>query len=339
MNVDWTRVDSARATPGLVDSLRDGSLRVDSARAAPVGVDSAAVAPPVDSATIAQARVDSVAASPARDPLWPVAGPEPLPGALLPHKRIVAYYGNPLSRRMGILGEVPPDSMLKRLDAEVAAWEAADPATPVQPALHLVTIVAQADAGPSGKYRALMSDSVIERVASWAERRGAIVFLDLQIGLSTLQDELPRIAKFLERPNFNLGIDPEFMMKDGSPPGKRIGHITAEDVNYAVRFLGEIVERHDLPPKVLVIHRFTDGMVRNSEDIELDPRVQIVIHMDGWGPPRLKRASYREYVYEQPVQFAGFKVFYRNDTRQGHPVMTPEEILKLFPRPLYIQYQ
>jgi hypothetical protein len=283
-------------------------------------------------------RGDSSAAA-ASDPLWPVRGPEPLPGAVLPHKRIVAYYGNPLSTRMGILGEVPPDSMLKRLDAEVAAWEAADPSTPVQPALHLVTIVAQAEPGPSGKYRLLMRDSLIERVASWAERRGAIVFLDVQVGKSTLQDELPRIAEFLKRPHFNLAIDPEFMMKDGSPPGKRLGHATAEDINYAVRFLAELVEEHDLPPKVLVIHRFTDGMLRNPEAIELDPRVQIVIHMDGWGPPRLKRDSYREFVYEQPVQFTGFKVFYKNDTRRGDPVMTPTEILTLFPRPLYIQYQ
>ena len=47
---------------------------------------------------------------------WPVAGPEPLPGSILPGKRIVAYYGNPLSKRMGILGEIPPDQMLARLD-------------------------------------------------------------------------------------------------------------------------------------------------------------------------------------------------------------------------------
>ncbi|MBL0179693.1 MAG: hypothetical protein IPP98_11285 [Gemmatimonadetes bacterium] len=28
--------------------------------------------------------------------------------ALLPKHRIIAYYGNPLSTRMGILGEIPP---------------------------------------------------------------------------------------------------------------------------------------------------------------------------------------------------------------------------------------
>src|SRR4051812_39233248 len=33
---------------------------------------------------------------------WP-AGPVPLSGAILPAKRIVAFYGNPLSKKMGVL--------------------------------------------------------------------------------------------------------------------------------------------------------------------------------------------------------------------------------------------
>jgi hypothetical protein len=43
--------------------------------------------------------------------------PPARPGAILQGKRIIAYYGNPLSKRMGILGEVPRDEMLKRLVA------------------------------------------------------------------------------------------------------------------------------------------------------------------------------------------------------------------------------
>ena len=351
------RVDSS----AIRDSLRADSLARQRSRdsiAAARQSDSAAARARADASTAsvagdsaARAARDSAAARRARlassddsvryapDTVWPVRAPDPLPGAILPHKRIVAYYGNPLSKRMGILGEIPPDSMLAHLDGVVAAWQKADPSTPVQPALHLVAMVAQAAAGSDGKYRAKMSDELIERVASWAAQRDALVFLDLQVGLSTLEAELPKFTKFLERPNFHLGIDPEFMMKSGAAPGKRIGRTDAADVNYAVRFLADLVEKHGLPPKVLVVHRFTEGMLTNADDIELDPRVQVVIHMDGWGPPRLKRDSYREYVYRQPVQFTGFKVFYKNDTRSGTPIMKPEEILKLWPRPLYIQYQ
>ena len=69
--------------------------------------------------------------------------PPTLPGSILPGKRIVAYYGNPRSKKMGALGEYPKDEMLRRLKGEVAKWEKADPSLPVQPALHLVAVVAQ----------------------------------------------------------------------------------------------------------------------------------------------------------------------------------------------------
>src|SRR5688572_27508275 len=40
-------------------------------------------------------------------PEWPVKTDPPLPGSILPASRIVAFYGNPLSKRMGILGAIP----------------------------------------------------------------------------------------------------------------------------------------------------------------------------------------------------------------------------------------
>lgn len=190
---------------------------------------SASTAPIQDTSTRPQATAPSgqggqngaaKASPPARPkPVWPVKGPEPLPGSILPAKRIVAYYGNPLSKRMGILGELPPDEMLKRLDREVRAWERADSTTPVVPALHLIAMVAQASAGRDGMYRARMSDSLIERVYGWAQRHQAIMFLDLQVGKSTLQAELPRLTSYFSRPDVHLAIDPEFSMKRGGVPG------------------------------------------------------------------------------------------------------------------------
>ena len=53
-------------------------------------------------------------------PVWPVKGPEPLPGSILPNKRIIAYYGNPMSKRMGILGEIAPEADLTRLKSNVS---------------------------------------------------------------------------------------------------------------------------------------------------------------------------------------------------------------------------
>ena len=273
------------------------------------------------------------------EPVWPVQSPDPLPGAMLPSKRIVAFYGNPLSKRMGILGELPPDEMLAKLDREVAAWNAADPSTPVQPALLLVAVVASDAPGASGKYRTRMDSAMIERVYGWAQRRNALLFLDLQVGQGTLQEELPRLAKFLKRPDVHLGIDPEFSMKHGEKPGTKIGTFDAADDNYASRFLQDLVTAESLPPKVLVVHRFTRDMLTGHKRIVLDPRVQIVINMDGWGPPSQKRESYRAYVQRYPVEYTGFKLFYHNDTKKGEPLLTPGELLRVTPKPLYIQYQ
>lgn len=272
-------------------------------------------------------------------PVWPVPGPPPLPGSILPAKRIVAYYGNPFSKRMGALGEYPKDEMLSRLDREVAAWNRADPSTPVVPALHLITTVAQGDSGKDGRYRMRHSDALSEKVYGWAKERNALLFLDVQVGLSTIQQELPRLEAFLSRPDVHLGIDPEFSMKDGTRPGKKIGTYDAADVNWAIDQLARIVTEKKLPPKILVVHRFTRPMLTNADKIKRDPRVQVVIHMDGWGPPSLKRDSYAAYVYAEPVQFTGFKLFYKNDIKYGGPMMTPAQLLALTPKPLYIQYQ
>jgi hypothetical protein len=274
-----------------------------------------------------------------KDSHWPVKTADPLPGSILPAKRIVAFYGNPLSKKMGILGELPPDQMLAKLDKEVAAWNKADPTTPVQPALHLIVVVAQGAPGRDGMYRLRMPDTLIEKIGNWAAQKNGIVFLDVQVGLSNVQAEVPRLEPFLKRPNFHLGIDPEFSMKSGNKPGTKIGTMSSADVNWCVDYLAKLVTTNHLPPKVLIVHRFTRNMLTNSKGIRLDPRVQVVINMDGWGAPWLKFDSYRDYVQAEPVQYTGFKLFYHNDTKKGEPLLTPGELLRITPKPVYIQYQ
>jgi hypothetical protein len=221
----------------------------------------------------------------------------------------------------------------------VQKWRAADPSTPVQPALHLIAVVAQGDAGPSGTYRTIMRDTMVEMVYGWAKSRNAILFIDIQTGHSNLREILPRFEQFLKRPDVHLGVDPEFMMKAGHKPGAKIGTMDAADINYASAYLADLVRKHNLPPKVLTIHRFTRNGVTNYKQIQLRPEVQIVMHMDGWGASWLKRDSYKDYIVSEPVQYTGFKLFYHNDTKKGNPLMTPQDLMKLEPKPLYIQYQ
>jgi hypothetical protein len=271
---------------------------------------------------------------------WPVKSAYPLPGAIFPFKRVVAYYGNLYSKQMGILGELPRRQMLEKLQGEVKKWQAADTTIEVIPALHYIAITAQQSPGKGGNYRLRMPFHQIDSVLSMAKEINALVFLDIQVGLSTLQKELPEFEKYLKMPHVHFGIDPEFSMKGGQAPGKVVGSFDAADINYVTDYLAKLVKENNLPPKILIVHRFTQKMVTNYKQIKLRPEVQIVMDMDGWGHQARKINTYQQFVYKEPVQFTGFKIFYKNDLKEAKShIMTPEEVLRLKPQPIYIQYQ
>lgn len=271
--------------------------------------------------------------------LWPAKTAYPQPGAILPFNRVVAFYGNLYSKNMGILGQLPREEMLAKLREEVAKWQKADSSTPVQPALHYIAVTAQGSPGKGGKYRLRMPFNQIDTVLSMAREVNGIVFLDVQVGLSSLQEEIPLLEKYLSMPNVNLGIDPEFSMKGGQKPGAAVGTFDAEDVNYVSDYLSQLVRKNGLPPKILVVHRFTQRMVTNYKNIKKRPEVQLVMHMDGWGFPAKKLTTYRMFIHNEPVQFTGFKLFYKNDLRDNGRLLAPEELMRLKPLPVYIQYQ
>ncbi len=273
-----------------------------------------------------------------RTPPAPAFTVTPLPNSILPGKRVVVYYGNPLSKRMGVLGEYPEPVMLAKLQQEVRAFAAADPSKPVQPGLHLIVSVAQGSPGRNNTYRLRMRDSLIDYWCKLAESKGYIIFLDVQVGSSTVQSELQPLIPYLKRPYVHLALDPEFSMhhaSEGVVPGRKIGVMDAEEINYAIRTLADLVKQNHLNPKILVVHRFTQKMLTNYREIHPVPEVQVVINMDGFGPPWLKRDSYEAYERMQPVQFTGFKLFYKND----HPMLTPEQIVHLDPAPVFITFQ
>ena len=271
---------------------------------------------------------------------WPASARYPHGGAILPFKRILSYYGNFYSRHMGILGEYEPDEVLRRLNATKVLWEQADPTTPIQLAIEYIAMVAQADAGRDGMYRAMMPATEIEKSYALAKKADAILILDMQIGLSTIEKELPKFKTYLERSEVHLALDPEFSMKTGDKPGTVIGSFNAADINYVIDYMSTIVRENKLPPKVLLVHRFTQNMVKNAEQITPTPEVQVIMVMDGWGSKDLKRGTYAQVIQPEPVQFAGLKIFYKNDLKAPSTgIFTPTEALQLNPKPIFIQYQ
>ncbi len=272
--------------------------------------------------------------------LWPVKTAYPKAGALLPFNRIIAYYGNFYSTGMGVLGQYPPNVMLQMLASTTAAWQAADPSTPVIPAIDYIAVTAQGSPGTDGKYRARMPSSQLDLAVSLANQAHGIVILDVQVGLSNLQTEVPLLQKYLSMPNVELAVDPEFAMHNGAKPGTVIGSLDATDINFAANYLAKIVDNNNLPPKILIVHRFTQPMVTHTSLITPLPEVQIVMDMDGWGSPSKKLGTYAAFIASLPVEFTGFKLFYKNDIKPPSTrMLTDAEILKLTPQPLFIQYQ
>lgn len=271
--------------------------------------------------------------------LWPAKTVYPNAGALLPFNRIVAYYGNFYSKGMGVLGQYPEDVVLEKLRAEVARWEAADPSTPVIAGIDYIAVTAQASP-VDGTYRARMPHSQIDKALELAEKVHGIVILEVQLGFSTVQTEVPLLEKYLKMPQVHLALDPEFSMKNGIRPGKEIGTMNPSDINFTTNYLAKLVQENDLPPKILVIHRFTENMVTGYKQVRPLPEVEIVLDMDGWGFGAKKINTYQRVIYPEPIQFTGFKLFYKNDLLPPSTrMLTPQEILDLTPSPSFIQYQ
>jgi hypothetical protein len=272
--------------------------------------------------------------------LWPAKTVYPRVGALLPFNRIVAYYGNFYSKAMGALGEYEPDTMLSMLMAEVEKWKLADPTTPVIPALNYIAATAQGSAGEDGMYRLRMPDAHIQKAIDLADRVNGIVFLEVQIGLSTVAEEVAVLDKYLALPNVHLALDPEFAMKTKKRPGSVIGSMDAVEINWALDHLSKIVQERNLPPKILIVHRFTENMVTNYKAILPTPETQVIVVMDGWGTAELKERVYEHIITDEPVQFTGIKLFYKNDLKSPSTGLMPtSRVLKLMPSPSYIQYQ
>ncbi len=274
-------------------------------------------------------------------PLWPVRAAYPSDSrALLPFKRIVAYYGNFYSKGMGVLGEYPEEVVLEKLRAEVAEWEAADPTTPVMPAIEYIDVTAQGSAGKDGKYRLRMPDTQIDKAIELAKKIDGIVILDIQVGLSSVQEEVPLLKDYLAMPQVHLAIDPEFDMPGTTPPGRVIGTTDAATINWAAEYLATLVRENNLPPKILLLHRFTEDMITGYRQIKPLPEVQMIVQMDGWGSPQRKKNTYNTVVAPEPIQFTGVKLFYKNDLKEDPPrLLTKKEVLDLVPSPIFIQYQ
>ena len=251
---------------------------------------------------------------------------------ILPRTRVVAFYGAPEDAGLGTLGIGSPDAAGQRLDAMAAKYRADKP---VLPAMELIATVVQASPGDEGLYRARQSSALIGRYLAAARRAHALLILDIQPGRSPFMREVRSYARWLREPDVGIALDPEWSMTAGQVPGSVIGATDASVVNHVQAYMSQIVQAHNLPQKLLIVHRFTTEMIRNARTLATYPGVALTVNIDGFGDRANKVSKYDLFSTRKPGRYNGFKLFFHEDT----DLMGPRAVLRLIPRPDVVVYE
>jgi hypothetical protein len=259
---------------------------------------------------------------------------------ILPRYRVVAFYGAPQNRELGVLGIGTPAHAARKLLARVRGYVAAR-RRPVLPALELIATIAHSAPGADGLHRERQRAGVIQGYLAAARRIKAILILDIQPGQASFLDEARALQPYLRQPDVSLALDPEWSVPVGVTPGQQIGSTDAETVNQVSAYLSQLVQANDLPQKLLLVHQFTTGMVKDRTHIAARPGLAIVSNVDGFGTPAEKSGVYSQLTDPSVLpgglagSFTGFKLFFHEDTN----LMSPAKALALRPAPDVVVYE
>lgn len=276
------------------------------------------------------------AATGASSPAAEDAPPSQLPRGgrtILPGHRVVAFYGAPQDRELGTLGIGTPDQAGRRLLRTAQRY--APLGEPVLPAMELIAVIAAGAPGDDGMYRTRQAHKVIGRYLRAARRIKALLILDIQPGRSDFLIEARKLKRWLRQPDVSLALDPEWRVDAPNVPGQVIGSVSAQEVNAVSFWLERLSRRHDLPQKLLLIHRFTHDMIRDQQQLKPRPRIALAINVDGFGGRAVKQAKYRDFARAGDHFFDGFKLFYHEDTN----VLAPRQVVRMRPSPQIVVYE
>ncbi|MEA2450495.1 MAG: hypothetical protein QOG63_2427 [Thermoleophilaceae bacterium] len=252
---------------------------------------------------------------------------------IFPDYRVVAFYGAPQDDELGALGIGTPDQATAKLEKQARPYGGRG--RKLLPALELIAVVAAGAPHTDQKYRWRESGGIIRRYLRAARRDKALLLLDIQPGRADFMSEVRRLEPFLRQPDVSLALDPEWHVGPTEVPGQVIGSVDASEVNQVTDYLAGIVRAGDLPEKLLVIHQFTDNMVRNKQLLHQPPGIALTLNVDGFGTAPEKVSKYRLFAHQRPRAHRGFKLFYKEDSG----LMSPGSVMRLRPRPELIVYE
>ena len=256
--------------------------------------------------------------------------------SILFNNDILAFYGHPLSRNMGILGRYPMEEQHKMLVDLAQEYKAVNGGREVKLAFYII----YGTVWPGGDIGIINSD-VLKRWIEFAQENDMLVFIDHQIGRFDPVDSLTGMFKWLDYPNVHLALDPEWQTPN---PSVEIGSISAAQLNRAQEVMEDYIIRNNIPgERMLVVHQFHYKMISDRQNVRSDfRRVRLVHNADGFGPPGVKRSSYAYNAGATNIPVKGFKLFFDFGIPGAgidNPLMTPAQVMALQPRPLVIMYQ
>ncbi|MFH1485130.1 MAG: hypothetical protein ABIH46_03580 [Chloroflexota bacterium] len=251
-------------------------------------------------------------------------------------RTIICYYGNRVATSMGILAHYPLEELEARLLKQARIFDQLNGDTGVTIAFDYIYLVANSSAHPYSHYTPGMD--LFEEALAFAEKRGILFFIDLQLGYRDIEEEVRKVLPYLMKPNVHLAIDPEFYMgRRKGIPGDTLGSMDAEDINKIQAIMQEYINKNKLPAKILKVYQFDPIMLTNKHLLNVgSPKVHILINADGVGHGGVegKIVDYNEYASEKKDAL-GIKLFLQWDFR----LLSPEELVALTPRPREIVYQ
>jgi len=256
--------------------------------------------------------------------------------SLLLNNDILAYYGHPNSRNMGILGRHTMEELNTMLTELAAEYEAVSGGRKVRKAFYLI----YGTVWPAGEI-GIIGNETLTRYIEFGLENDILIFIDHQIGRYDPIDSLRRMLPWLRYPNVHLALDPEWRT---TKPMVEIGRVSAEEINRAQQVMEDYIIENNIPgERMLVIHQFNYVMIGNRENVRSDfNRVRLVHCADGFGSPRVKRDSYAFNALASNIPVKAFKLFYNlgiPGAGYDSPLMTPREVYELNPRPYIIMYQ
>jgi len=262
---------------------------------------------------------------------------------------IVGYYGRPGAPRLGILGQHSIEELTPLVQAKADEYGQLNGDHKAVPAFHLIYGLAAADPGRKKDYILPLSHDKIMNYINAGKESGFIVIIDTQLGALTPAQAIQPVLKYLQYENVHLAIDPEFEVSGlDVRPGKVIGHVTGEQVNEAQAAMSQYLKDNAIKSnKMLIVHSFTDGMVRDKPAVKATDQIRLVLNLDGHGSPALKVKIYNGLYTAKDTEkniAGGFKLFFQEDKPE---IMTPRQVLGMDPvgktrikaPPSYINYQ